>query len=298
MTTLLMAGLAAGVGLGVLLIVQGIRGVRILPPVSGVFPEGIGTGVATAWVVGGLLVGLLVLAVTGWVGAAFGALALVVGLPWFFGGSAMAKREVERIQAIATWTEMIRDNMAGASGLEQSLQSTADIAPAPIAREVRAFANRLEGESVADALVHLGEDLDHPAADLVVVSLANAARMESRDLGPLLTRLSESIRADVRMRLRVDVGRARIRTSSKIVLGVTVATMAMIYFTSRNLLEVYDSAEGQAWLLLVFALFLGSLWLMNWYARIEMPERFTARRVGSRIDLGDRAARGDRVVRR
>jgi Flp pilus assembly protein TadB len=287
-STLLMAGLGAGVGLGVLLVVLGLRGVRVLPSLDALFPEGTGTGVAAAWVVGGLLIGLLVLSVTGWVGAAIGSLALVVGLPWFFGGDAASRRELERIQAIATWTEMIRDNMAGAAGLEQALQSTADIAPSPIAREVRAFANRLESQAVPDALVRLGDDLDHPAADLVVVSLANAARMESRDLGPLLTRLSDSIRADVRMRLRVDVGRARIRTSSKIVLAVTLFTMGMIYVSSRDLLEVYDTVEGQLWLLVVFGLFIGSLAMMNRYARIELPERFTARRTGSRIDLGVR----------
>jgi len=209
-----------------------------------------------------------------------------LGLPRFFGGSKATRAEVVRIQAIATWTEMIRDNMAGAAGLEQALQSTADIAPLPIAREVRVFANRLESGSVPDALVQLGEDLDHPAADLVVVSLANAARMEGRDLGPLLTRLAESIRADVRMRLRVDVGRARIRTSSRIVLAVTLGTMAMVYLTSKGLLEVYDTLWGQVWLLAVFGLFVLSLALTNHYARIELPERFSARRSGSRIDLG------------
>lgn len=282
-----MAALGAGVGLGLLLILFGVRGVKILPPVSSIFPAGTGSGQATAWMVAGLLIGLLVLALTGWVGAGIGAAALVIGLPWFFGGTRLAGAEIERTQAIASWTEMIRDNLAGAAGLEQALQSTAPIAPTSIAREVRSFANRLESQSVADALVHLGGDLDHPAADLVVVSLANASRMESRDLGPLLTRLSESIRADVRMRLRVEVGRSRIRTSSKIVLAVTIFTMAMIYFTSRDLLEVYDTVEGQLWLLGVFGLFMGSLWLMNYYARIDVPERFTARRIGSQIELGE-----------
>lgn len=288
MNTLLMAALGAGVGLGCFLVFLGWRGVRILPPVSVLFPAGTGHGQATAWAVGGLLVGLLVLALTGWIGAGLGAAALVVGLPWFYGGNRQAGADIERTQAIASWTEMIRDNLAGAAGLEQALQSTATIAPTPIAREVRAFANRLEHESVADALVHLGGELDHPSADLVVVSLANASRMESRDLGPLLTRLSESIRADVRMRLRVEVGRSRIRTSSKIVLAVTMGTMAMIYLTSRDLLEVYDSVEGQFWLLVVFGLFIGSLLLMNYFARIDLPERFTARRVGARIELEPR----------
>jgi len=288
MTTLLMATLGAGVGLGALLVVQGLRGKRILPPISSLHPDGSTAAAATAWLVGALLAGLVVLAVTRWIGAALGTVALVAGLPWFFGGGRITRRDLDRTQAIATWAEMIRDNIAGAAGLEQALQSTASIAPAPIAREVRTFAGRLETQSVADALVSLGEDLDHPAADLVVVSLANAARMEGRDLGSLLGRLADSIRADVRMRLRVEVGRARIRTSSRIVLAVTLFTVAMIYVTSRDLLEVYDTAGGQLWLLAVFALFIGALWLMDHLARIQLPDRFTARRVGSRIELGER----------
>lgn len=285
MSTLMMAGLAAGVALGLLLAIQGIRGRVILPPADAVFPNGTRTAVATAWLLGALIIGLMALAVTRWVGAGIGLAAIVLGIPWFFGGAKNSKIEIERTQAIASWAEMIRDNMAGAAGLEQALLSTADIAPLPIAREVKAFANRLDGGSVVDALVYLGDLLRHPAADLVVVSLANASRMEGRDLGPLLTRLAESIRGDVRMRLRVEVGRARIRTSAKIVLTVTLLTVGLVYFTSRDLLSVYDTAWGQVWLVGVFCLFLASLWMMNYYADVQMPERFTARR--NQIRNGD-----------
>lgn len=281
MNTVAMAGLCAGVGLGILLILQGIRGKRILPSASAILPDGTSTAVATAWFAGAVIAGLVVLVATRWVGAGLGVLALVIALPRFLGGARLNSREIERTQAIASWTEMVRDNLAGAAGLEQALMATADIAPAPIAAEVKHFSNQLENRPLVDALVVLGDSLTHASADLVVVSLANASRMEGRDLGPLLTRLAESIRADVRMRQRIDIGRARIRTSSKIVLAVTLITVAMIYFTSENLLAVYDTANGQLWLLAVFALFICSLWMMNYFADIEVPERFTARRVTS-----------------
>ena len=280
MNTLIVAGLVAGVGLGVLMILLGVRGRQVLPDLGSMFPSGTSSAVATSWLVGAVIVGLMAVSITQWVAAGFGLAAIVIGLPWFFGGGAASKREIERTQAIASWAEMIRDNMAGAAGLEQALLSTADIAPLPIAREVRVFANQVEHWSLADALVDLGERLRHPAADLVVVSLANASRMEGRDIGPLLTRLAESIRGDVRMRLRVEVGRARIRTSAKIVLVVTLFTVGLVFFTSRDLLVVYDTPSGQLWLLAVFAMFVGSLWLMNRYAQIVVPERFTARRRG------------------
>lgn len=292
MNSVLMAGLCAGMALGVLLLIQGLRGNRILPDLTTFFPDGTSGASATAWTAVAIIIGLMVLSVTRWLGAALGTGALVVGIPWFFGGARQTRQEIERTQAIATWTEMIRDNIAGAAGLEQALLSTADIAPAAIAKEVKAFANRLDGVTLTEALVHLGRELRHPAADLVVVSLANASRMEGRDLGPLLTRLAESIRGDVRMRLRVEVGRSRIRTSSKIVLAVTILTVAMVYFTSRDLLAVYDTTGGQLWLVAVFVLFLASLWMMNHYAQVQLPERFSARRLdpmsGAPSGMGER----------
>jgi Flp pilus assembly protein TadB len=280
MTTLLMAALSAGVGLGLLVVVAGFRGVTLIPSVR-LGGSDTSAGATSAWLAGATLVGAVVFAVTGWIGAALGMTLLVLVLPRFLGGGRAVRRELEQTQAIATWAEMIRDNMAGAAGLEQALQSTADIAPDPIAVPVKRFSVRLDAMPVTDALILLGRDLRHPAADLVVVSLANAARMEGRDLGGLLTRLADAIRGEVRMRQRVEVGRARVRTSSRIVLAVTLATAAMIYFTSRDLLAVYDSFSGQLWLAAVFALFIGALWAMNHYARIELPERFTAREVHS-----------------
>ncbi len=277
MNVLLMSGLCAGVALGLLLIIQGFRGRKIVPHVSAFFPKGTSAGAATAWFVGGVILALLITGATRWVGAGIGLGVIFVALPWFFGGAKASKREIERTQAIATWTEMIRDNLSGAAGLEQALLATADIAPTPIAKEVRTFANRLDGMNTTTALGMLGSDLDHPAADLVVVSLANAARMEGRDLGSLLTRLADSIRADVNMRQRIEVGRSRIRTSSKIVLGVTMGTVAMMYVTSRDLLSVYDTTQGQFWLIGVFGLFFAALWLMNYFAVVRLPDRFSAR---------------------
>ena len=173
---------------------------------------------------------------------------------------------------------MIRDNMAGAAGLEQALMATAEVAPKPIATEVHRFARRLESVALPEALALLGDDLNHPSADLVVAALANAARMEGRDLGSLLTRLAESIRGDVRMRLRVEVGRARIRTSARVVMAVTLVTIVFMYIFSRPLLAVYDTPVGQLWLLVVLVIFGLGGWMLSHYSQIEMPDRFSARR--------------------
>jgi hypothetical protein len=172
---------------------------------------------------------------------------------------------------------MIRDTMAGASGLEESLIQTASVAPAPIRPQLETFARRLRHQPLEVALDGLASDLNQSSADLIVAALAGAARLEARDLGSLLARLAEAIRGDVRMRSRVEIGRARIRTSARIAVGITAATVTFLYLFARHLLAAYNTVAGQAWLLVVIAVFFGAGFMLNRYSRLEAPERFTLR---------------------
>lgn len=269
-------------GLGVLLIVQGVRGRQILPDLSSLLPNDVGSGKLLAWIFGAALVGLAVFAATGWPVAA---LAAAVGV--FISRSAVTdfrapQREADLVQAIASWTEMVRDNMAGAAGLEQALIASAEVAPLSLQPHLRRFVARLERMSLAEAVRRLGDDVHHPSMDLIVVALINATRLPARDLGPLLSRLAEAIRDDVRMRLRIEVSRARIRTSARIVVATTLFTIGFLFVFGRNLLVAYDTMEGQLWLILVLAIFVASARMMKMYAGIEAPERFAARRVEAR----------------
>lgn len=223
--------------------------------------------------------GLVVFGVTGWIVPAVALGGVVTVGHRFVGGRRERDVLVARTEAVASWAEMIRDTMAAAAGLEQALVASAAHAPAPIADEVRRFAARLDRMPLLDALGLLGEELQHPSADLIVVSLANAARMEARELGPLLSRLAESIRGDVAMRLRVEVGRARIRTSARIVVATTVVTILFMFVFSRDLLSAYDTFSGQLWLIVVIGVFAMGAWLLHTFGEIEMPDRFSARRV-------------------
>lgn len=270
-------------GAGVLLMVAGLRGNPILPrpPLAeSVSPASASTGPdrGLVWLAGSGVVGLVILAFTGWLVAAVASGAGVWSARQWVAQRGDAKAAVDRTEAIAVWTEQIRDNMAAAAGLEQALLASAAHAPAAIAPEINRFVSRLDRMSLMDALAELGEDLDHPAADLVVVALANAVRLEARDLGPLLSRLAVFIRADVRMRLRIEVSRARIRTSARIVIATTIATGAFLFVFSPNLLEAYDTFTGQVWLVFVVGVFAMAGALMRQLAATEYPGRFSARR--------------------
>ncbi len=277
MQTLLAAELGALLGFGLWLGVTAVRGVRVLPEARRLVPRTVPADRAVAWLGAAFVTGLVVGVVTGWpvAGLATG-LGMLMG-PAALGGGARRREETAVAEAIATWADMIRDTMAGASGLEESLIQTAAVAPSAIAAQLRAFAHRLRHQSLDDALSGLAADLDHPSADLLVAALAAAGRLEARDLGSLLARLAEAIRGDVRMRIRVEVGRARIRTSARIAVATTVATMVFLYLFARHLLEPYDTVAGQGWLMVVAGVFFGAGWLLHHYSRLEVPERFTLR---------------------
>jgi len=286
MGALTMGALCAGVALGVLITVAGIRGHQILPSAPRLFGGDTTAERALAVAAAAAFAGIATFMITGWPVAAVAAFVGVISGPRAMSGRAARADMIARTEAIASWAELIRDNMAGAAGLEQALLASAEVCPQAIANEVGRFVRRLDHEPLGDALAALGNDLNHPSSDLIVAALANAARMEGRDIGALLSRLADSTRADVRMRLRVEVGRARIRTSARIVIGVTAFTMLFLYVFSRSLLNAYDTTAGQLWLVVVFAIFALGLWLMNAYGQIEMPERFSARRHSSSAHQG------------
>jgi tight adherence protein B len=227
-----------------------------------------------------VLIGVVVLVATGWPVAAVFAAGGTVLAPRLLGGSRARQAAIDKTEAIASWAESVRDTMAAAAGLEEALTATAVAPPAAIAPEVRRLAERLRHQRLTDALARFGDELDHPSSDLVVAALTIAARMEAADLGSLLSRLAVSIRDDATMRVKVEVGRQRLRTSAKIILGSVCATVVMLMVLNRTYLDAYDTLTGQLMLAVVGGVFAGGSWLMARMSDIDLPERFVPRTAG------------------
>lgn len=264
------AACAAGVTLGLLAIVLGIRGVpaksRPVRERSGssklqrtalALAAGVVVWGLTAWPVAGLLAAL-----GGWVG------------PETLKRTRGPLDDAERAEAIAAWTELIRDTLAAAAGLEEAILASADAAPEQIRTEVSLLARRLKRDSLVDALDRFAQDVANPAADLVVAALVTAARREARDLVPLLSALARSTRAEANMRRRIDVGRARIRTSVRVVVGTLALFAIGLLVFNRAYLEPYSTPTGQVVLVFVGAFFAGGWALLQRMSHIEGPGRF------------------------
>jgi Flp pilus assembly protein TadB len=220
--------------------------------------------------VAGLIIGLL----TRWPIAVIGGAALGFFASDLFAGRGQRGVEVDRTAAIASWTEMLRDTMAAAAGLEQAIVTTAPLAPEPIAPQIRALISRLERERLAPALSRLADDLADPTADLVVSALTLAASGEAQDLSDLLGSLAGAARDNATMRLKIEASRARTRTSVRIITAVTICMALLLVVLNRNYLSPFDTAAGQGVLLAVVACFAGGLWWLAAMARYAAPERF------------------------
>jgi Flp pilus assembly protein TadB len=190
------------------------------------------------------------------------------------GGAKRHSVAVGRIEAIAGWAEMLRDTMAGSAGLEQAIVATAPLAPVPIRVEVTTLAIRLEGERLAPALRAFADEVADPTCDLVVAALILAAEHQAQRLGELLGSLAAAARDQATMRLRVEAGRARTRTSVKVIVGATGTLVLGLALFNRGYLAPYDTAVGQLVLLLVGGIFaIAFVWLSR-MTRPASVERF------------------------
>lgn len=216
----------------------------------------------------------LAFVITGWPVAGIALAAL--GWYWteLFGDRRARDAAVARTEAIASWTEMLRDTMAGAHGLEEAVRTTATVAPDAIRREVTALAIRIERQPLDVALRAFADDLDHPTADLVVTALMLAAHGSVGDLSELLGTLAVAARDEAAMRLRVEAARSRLRTAVRVIAAVTAATVLGLVVLNRSYLDAYRTPAGQFVLLLVAATWGAGLWWLSRMSRFMAPERF------------------------
>jgi tight adherence protein B len=236
-----------------------------------------------------IAVGAAVGIVTGWVvGALLGALGCWF-LPRILGRDAGHQRRIARIEGVATWTEMIRDTLSAAAGLEQAVLATAPLAPPAVREEIAMLAARLgRGERLAPALRLLARDLDDATADLVVAALVMAAEQQARQLADLLGALATTAREQASMRMRVEAGRARTRTSVRVIVGTTCTFAALVVMFNRTYLTIYDTLTGQLVLLGIGVLFAtGFAWLAR-IAWIPEPDRLLAVEDDLRAESGER----------
>ena len=80
-------------------------------------------------------------------------------------GAAAERRTLARLEALATWTESLRDTIAGAVGLEQAIPASLRAAAPSLHDPLAWLVNRLHTRMpMAEALRIFADDLDDPGA--------------------------------------------------------------------------------------------------------------------------------------
>jgi Flp pilus assembly protein TadB len=278
--TLLALLCGAVVGGAILLLFVAIRGTTPREATPSLFQRGssvdsrkqlvrLGTGIG---------VGLIVLVVTHWLVLAVALGLLAAMADRFFGGTGEERRAIERLEALATWTEALRDTIAGAVGLEQAIPATAVNAAPAIKPGLNLLVDRLRiREPLPSALMRFADDLDDPSADLIVAALVLNARLRGPGLREVLSALADSAREELDVRRKVAAERRSTRRSVQVVVAITLLVAAALILFNPTYVKPYTSFIGQFVLFIVIALYaVGLVWLRK-LAKIEVPDRFLIR---------------------
>jgi Flp pilus assembly protein TadB len=181
------------------------------------------------------------------------------------------------MEAIATWTESLRDNLSGAAGLEQAIATSAIEPPEAIRDEVTRLSTRLQRSwRLGDALAAYADEMADPTNDLVVAGLVLAARGSAGDLSESLGEVADSARAKVASRQRIAASRRRNHTSARVIVGTTLGFAVLMALLNRDYLKPLDSAAGQVALLAAGACFAGAFVGLARLMRDRDPDRILA----------------------
>lgn len=223
---------------------------------------------------------LSVYLVTGWPVGALLSAAAAWFLPALLGPDRDHRERLARIDAVAAFTEMLRDTLTASAGLNQALAVASQHAPEAIRPAAQRLAERLRERdtTVGQSLHSFADEIKDPTADLVALALASASEHPTGDLAGLLSSLATTAREQAAMRTRIAVARSRTRTAVRIVTGTTIALAAVLLLADRHYLAPYGSAAGQTVLLATGTLFgLGFSWLRTLGTIAEPNRLWTSR---------------------
>ena len=269
-----LAGAIAGAGLFLLLVA--LRGLPPRPPGHPGRLRGWAREVGPARLATAVLAGLVVLVATGWLVAGVGAVLLV--LSWRgMSGAAGERAATARLEALATWTESLRDTIAGAVGLEQAIPASLRAAAPSLREPLTAMVQRLHTRvPMPEALRRFADDLADPGADLIVAALIINAGLRGPGLRDLLGALSRSVRDELDVRRKVTAQRRSTRRGAQIVVGISVGLALGLALFNHAYVQVYDSVTGQLVLGVVTGLYAAGIVWMRALARFPVPERLLA----------------------
>ncbi len=218
---------------------------------------------------------VVVIAASGWVVAA-----VIVAVGSWYSIAAWQQRDtsgvsdVERIDALASWIENLRDVLIAGDQPVGAINATVSTCPAAIKPQVRRLAAGLGRQDPAIVFRRFADDIDDPLGDLVAAGLLIAVQRGARTAA-VLGSLAEQARRQADRRRLVEAERAPIQREVvllTVIMGALV--VGLLVFGRAEYLEPYDTAGGQLFLGLVLAVYAMLLLRVQRLARFPRPSRF------------------------
>ena len=224
-------------------------------------------------------VGVLIVSVTHWVLPAL----VAAAIGWWVARMVAHRddssaNELERVEALATWIEQVRDVLMAGDQPVGAIQSTTATCPEPIRPQVRALASRLGRQNEQIVLRQFADELDDPIADLVaaglLVALTKGGRAER-----VLSSLAQQARHQAERRKLLEAERAPARREVWWVTGLmTLQLVAGLLFARSSYLAPYRTLSGQRGLCVLLGVFLGLIVYVQRLSRFVRPARFLSLR--------------------
>ena len=232
----------------------------------------------------GLIVGMLLALLTGWLVAVLVVPAAVLGLPFLVGAPPETAR-INRLEAMAEWTRNLAGVLTVGVGLEQALVATLRSTPEPIKAEVSRLVARLRARwSTEDALRVFADELDDATGDLVAAYLILGARRRGSGLASVLQGLAESVAEDVTARRKIEADRAKPRSNARTVTLISAGVLILLALNGQ-FMAPYATPLGQV---IVTVLLTGYGASLIWLRRMSLGQPLP-RFLGAGLKKGGRA---------
>jgi len=182
--------------------------------------------------------------------------------------------ELERVEALATWTEQLRDVLMAGDQPIGAIQATVATCPDPVRAQVRALASRLGRQPEQVVLRQFADDLDDPTADLIaaglLVALTKGGRAER-----VLSSLAQQARHQAERRKLLEAEREPARREVWWVTGLMTAQLVGgLVFARSSYLAPYRTLGGQVVLCVLLGAFLALIVYVQRLSRFTRPARF------------------------
>jgi tight adherence protein B len=222
--------------------------------------------------VGSLVAGFLIAALSGWVVAIVIIPMLTLGLPYLL--MVPKPRDVELLEALDRWVRSLAATLATGRSVTDAIRVSRRTAPPLLAQEIGTLVVRLNNRWETDAaLRRFADDLDSPDADGVIAALMLAVNRGANGASLTLQALADSLQAQLKSRRVIEIERAKPYVVVRQVTVISLVTLGGVYLLSPGFFQPYRTPMGQLILGVLLTLYLGSLILMRRKAQQRIRPR-------------------------